>query len=86
MCEDKIERGERMINLERLAEISVLIKTPIEKLIEGCVTNELGHTAPETVSEDDIGTVFEIMFKGRSKKTVKLILPVEGDIICGTEG
>lgn len=82
----KIERGERMINLERLAEISVLLKTPIEKMITGCVTDEPGHTAPETVTENDLGAVFETLLKGRSQKTIDLILTVASDIVRSIEG
>ena len=32
----RLERGERAINLERLSQISILLKVPIEKLVEGC--------------------------------------------------
>ena len=32
----RLERGERAINLERLSQISMLLKVPIEKPIEGC--------------------------------------------------
>lgn len=33
----RLERGEREINMERLAEISVRLGVPIEKLVGGCV-------------------------------------------------
>lgn len=33
----KIERGECRVNLERLAQISVLLHTPLEDLISGCM-------------------------------------------------
>lgn len=35
----RLERGEREINIERLAQLSVLLNTPIERLVEGCVTD-----------------------------------------------
>lgn len=33
----RLERGERQINLERLAQISVLLGVPIAQLLEGCL-------------------------------------------------
>lgn len=42
----RLERGEREINMERLAELSVLLNTPIERLVEGCVSD-----APTIISE-----------------------------------
>jgi len=47
----RLERGERSINLERLSQISVLLKVPIEKLVEGCVpdgTYMISETQEET--------------------------------------
>lgn len=41
----RLERGEREINLERLAELSVLLRTPIERFVEGSVPNAPTHTA-----------------------------------------
>lgn len=81
----KIERGERMINLERLAEISVLLQTPIELFIVGCVSQELGRLAPENIETEQIGQVFETLLKGRSPKTVELVLAVSNQIVKGME-
>lgn len=33
----RLERGERQINLERLAQISVLLGVPMAQLLEGCL-------------------------------------------------
>lgn len=33
----RLERGERQINLERLAQISVLLSVPMAQLLEGCL-------------------------------------------------
>lgn len=33
----RLERGERQINLERLAQISVLLGIPMAQLLEGCL-------------------------------------------------
>lgn len=43
----RLERGEREINMARLAQLSVLLKTPIERLVEGCVPD-----APAIISEN----------------------------------
>ena len=37
----KIERGDRLINLERLAQICLILQVPIEDMIAGCVDKEL---------------------------------------------
>ena len=42
----RLERGEREINLERLAELSALLNTPIERFVEGSVSD-----APTMISE-----------------------------------
>lgn len=42
----RLERGEREINIERLAQLSILLNTPIECLVEGCVPE-----APSMIAE-----------------------------------
>lgn len=47
----RLERGERFINLERLSQISIILKVPIERLVEGCVQeSEVLHM--DNVPED----------------------------------
>lgn len=41
----KIERGECRANLERLAQISVLLNVPLEDLISGCMENAVPSNA-----------------------------------------
>ena len=41
----KIERGECRTNLERLAQISVLLNVPLEDLISGCMENAVPSNA-----------------------------------------
>ena len=41
----KIERGECRANLERLAQISVLLNVPLEDLISGCMENAVQSNA-----------------------------------------
>lgn len=49
----RLERGEREINMDRLAQLSVLLNTPIERLVEGCVPD-----APTIISETLQGNPF----------------------------
>ena len=49
----RLERGEREINMERLSQLSILLHTPIEHLVEGCVTD-----APVFQSENTQGNPF----------------------------
>lgn len=41
----RLERGEQEINIERLAQLSVLLHTPIEKFVEGCVIKVPDHAS-----------------------------------------
>ncbi len=34
----RLERGEREISLDRLGEVSIILKSPIEELLSGCVS------------------------------------------------
>lgn len=52
----RLERGEREVNIERLAEISVLLQVPMEKFVEGCVPEvsalaEDGNNEPPFVNQ-----------------------------------
>ena len=41
----KVERGERPINLQRLAQLSALLEIPLEALVEGAVVADGGVSA-----------------------------------------
>ena len=47
----RLERGEREINLDRLSELSVLLGTPIEHFVEGCVPDAPANT-PDILNEN----------------------------------
>lgn len=47
----RLERGERFANLERLSQISIILKVPIERLVEGCV-QESEEAGMDNPSED----------------------------------
>lgn len=57
----KLERGERSINLERLAELVPALGVPMEQLVLGCVSLE--HSLP---TEDHFLTAVEDITKGCS--------------------
>lgn len=61
----RLERGEREINVERLAQLSILLHTPIEHLIAGCVID-----APADIVDARIEDVF-INEMARFKKYCK---------------
>lgn len=61
----RLERGEREINVERLAQLSILLHTPIEHLIAGCVID-----APADIVDMRIEDVF-INEMARYKKFCK---------------
>lgn len=61
----RLERGEREINVERLAQLSILLHTPIEHLIAGCVID-----APDDIVDARIEDVF-INEMARFKKYCK---------------
>lgn len=77
----KVEHGGRYINLERLAEISLFLKMPMEDLIVGCVDAErdfqpvINALLPETI--DTIHT----LLKGRSPKVMGLAVSLVSEVV-----
>ena len=53
----RLERGEREISLDRLAEVSVLLKTPIEQLLTGSIPlaeNIIAENEPELTFQNQM--------------------------------
>lgn len=75
----KIERGECRVNLERLAQISVLLHTPLEDLISGCM-EQSGPTDMENPKKLGLATQFSEIAYGCSERSRKLMLRVCRDI------
>lgn len=75
----KIERGECRTNLERLAQISVLLNVPLEDLISGCMENAVPSNAdnPQKLS---LARQFSEIAYGCSEKSRNLMLRVCRDI------
>lgn len=71
----KVERGDRPINLQRLSEISLLLNTPLEKLVEGAVPIE-GEISTHMSSSENMDYLDSIrtIAKGCSKEAMRLML------------
>lgn len=71
----KVERGDRPVNLQRLSEISLLLNTPLEKLVEGAVSVESDVSARMISSENvDFLDSIRTIAKGCSKEAIRLML------------
>lgn len=75
----KMERGDRPINLFRLAQICRLCQVPLEALVEGAVLLE---TDTLTASSNDANflNAMEIIAKGCSEEATRLMLRLCADI------
>ena len=72
----KVERGDRHINLPRLAELSVLLNVPIEKLVEGSVLRtdaEFPQFQTATGNSDFLQAIQQLS-KGCSESALRLML------------
>lgn len=79
----KIERGERLINLERLAEISILLRVPIEDLIAGCIDRERDSIPVINALTHEKVDVIYTLLKGQPEKVVNLATTIIRDIVNG---
>lgn len=77
----KVERGERIVNLERLAQICLIIGTPIEDIIAGCVDKErdaIPVLSPLTRTQVD---TIHTLLKGQPKRTVELATALVREVV-----
>lgn len=72
----KVERGERPINLQRLAQLSALLEIPLEALVEGAVVADGGVSASHGNLPDRSGFMdaMESIAKGCSESSLRLML------------
>ena len=75
----KIERGECRVNLERLAQISVLLHTPLEDIISGCM-EQFESANMENPKKLGLAAQFSEIAYGCWEKRRKLMLRVCRDI------
>lgn len=72
----KLERGDRHINLPRLAELSEILEVPLEKLVEGAVVPEGGALMelPNISGNDEFLESMRLLSKGCSEPALRLML------------
>lgn len=71
----KVERGERPINLSRLSQLSVLLDTPLEALVEGSVvTDGSNDTMLNSSGPSEFLEAMCDISKGCSSKATRLML------------
>lgn len=79
----KIERGEKVINLERLAEISLLLNVPIEDLLAGCVDRERDAIPiVNALTQEKVDIIYALL-KGQPDRVVKLATTLVHDVVQG---
>lgn len=77
----KIERGEQLINLERLSQISVVLRVPIEQLLAGCVQLDGDPISIENASADTKVDILCSLLKGRSENTIDIVMTTAYNLI-----
>lgn len=73
----KVERGERPINLSRLAQLSLLLDIPLESLVEGSIIppeDSYLHQRRYIQEENDFLATMESITKGCSEASLQLML------------
>ena len=69
----RLERGERPASLEQLANVSIVLNTPLAQLLSNCVEGESFGVAPEN-SAQTLGEAIAHVASGCSKETQTLML------------
>ncbi len=77
----KVERGERYVNLERLAEISLFLKVPIEELIAGCIEAEKDFQPVVNPQLPEILTILHTLLKGQPQKVMCLAVSLVSEVV-----
>ena len=69
----KVERGDRTINLSRLAQLCRLCQVPLETLVEGAVVLD-ADSVPAPASDKEFLSTMESIAKGCSEEATRLML------------
>lgn len=77
----KIERGERYISLERLAEISVILKVPMEDLTAGCINAEKNFQPVVNASLPEIMDRMHTLLEGQPQNIINLAVSLVSDTV-----
>ena len=79
----KLERGDRPINLKRLAEICLILKVPLEDMLAGCLIHDKWAESDAIVLTEETpnGECFNALLKGQSQRTINLAFAVCKSIV-----
>ena len=79
----QIERGDKLLNLERLAQVCLILQVPIEDMIAGCVDKELDSSPViNALTQEKVDTIHTLL-KGQPKKVTDMVIEVVRDIVKG---
>ena len=79
----QIERGDKLLNLERLAQVCLILQVPIEDMIAGCVDKELDASPViNALTQEKVDTIHTLL-KGQPKKVTDMVIEVVRDIVKG---
>lgn len=79
----QIERGFKLVNLERLAQICLILQVPIEDMIAGCVDREKEAIPVVNALTQQKVDVIHTLLKGQPAKIVDMATNVIHDIVKG---
>ena len=79
----QIERGAKLINLERLAQICLILQVPIEDMIAGCVDKELDDIPVINALTQERVDAIHTLLKGQTRKVTDMVTEVVHDIVKG---
>ena len=79
----QIERGAKLINLERLAQICLILQVPIEDMIAGCVDKELDDIPVINALTQERVDAIHTLLKGQPRKVTDMVTDVVHDIVKG---
>ena len=81
----QIERGDKLLNLERLAQVCLILQVPIEDMIAGCVDQEKESIPAINVLTQKKVDAIHTLLKGQPGKVVNMVTKVVYDIVTGLD-
>lgn len=81
----QIERGDKLLNLERLAQVCLILQVPIEDMIAGCVDQEKESIPAINVLTQEKVDAIHTLLKGQPGKVVNMVTKVVYDIVTGLD-
>ena len=81
----QIERGDKLLNLERLAQVCLILQVPIEDMIAGCVDQEKESIPAINVLTQEKVDAIHTLLKGQPGKVVNMVTKVVYDSVTGLD-